>query len=156
MSDRSLPRENTLQLQEFLPYRLAVLAKAIGLSFSKTYGEKFGITNQQWRVMFALARRANCSASFVVQHAALDKVQVSRAVTGLIGMNLVARRADDADRRHSVLNMTKKGWKIYDKIVPEAVAFEAKLKDALDEREVKDLDKLLSKLTGKAAELWQS
>ena len=116
MSDRSLPRENTLQLQEFLPYRLAVLAKAVGLSFSKTYGEKFGITNQQWRVMFALARRANCSASFVVQHAALDKVQVSRAVTGLIGMNLVERRADDADRRHSVLNMTKKGWKNYDKI----------------------------------------
>ena len=153
MSDRPLPRENTLQLQEFLPYRLAVLAKAVGLSFSKTYRKKFGITNQQWRVMFALARRANCSASFVVQHAALDKVQVSRAITGLIGMNLVERRANHADRRHSVLNMTNKGWKIYDKIVPEAVAFEAKLKDALDEREVKDLDILLSKLTGKAAEL---
>ena len=153
MSEASLPDENTIPLHAFLPYRLAVLAKSVGISLSRTYSEKFGISNQQWRVIFALARQANCSASYVVHHAALDKVQVSRAVAGLIEMALIKRSADNADRRNSVLNLTNKGWKIYKQIAPEAMAFEAKLKDALNEQETAELDLILSKLMDKATEL---
>ena len=153
MPEDSLPNENTIPLQAFLPYRLAVLAKSVGISLSKTYSEKFGISNQQWRVIFALARQANCSASYVVHHAALDKVQVSRAVAGLLQMALVERNADNADRRNSILNLTNKGWKIYEEIAPEALAFEAKLKDVLNDRETAELDLILSKLMDKATEL---
>ena len=153
MSEPSLPNENTIPLNAFLPYRLTVLAKSVGISLSRTYSEKFGISNQQWRVIFALARQANCSASYVVHHAALDKVQVSRAVAGLIEMALIKRSADNADRRNSVLNLTIEGWKIYKQIAPEALAFEARLKDALNERETAELDLILSKLMDKATEL---
>ena len=106
----------------------------MGISLSKIYREKFGITNQQWRVIFALARQANCSASHIVHHAALDKVQVSRAVAGLIEKKLLERSADNIDRRNSILNLTIEGWKVYDQIAPEAVAFVARLKDSLNER----------------------
>ena len=153
MSETSSSDENAILLHAFLPYRLAVLAKTVGISLSKTYSEKFGIGNQQWRVIFALARQANCSASYVVHHAALDKVQVSRAVAGLIQMNLIERSSDNTDRRNSVLNLTNKGWKIYKQIAPEALAFEARLKDALNERETAELDLILSKLMDKASEL---
>ena len=153
MTEISSPEENTLLLHDFLPYRLAVLAKIVGVSLSKIYGKKFGITNQQWRVIFALARQANCSASHIVHHAALDKVQVSRAVAGLIEKKLLERSADNIDRRNSILNLTIEGWKIYDQIAPEAVAFEARLKDSLDERETALLDTLLSKLMDKATKL---
>ena len=149
----SSPEKNTLLLHDFLPYRLAVLAKIVGISLSKIYREKFGITNQQWRVIFALARQANCSASHIVHHAALDKVQVSRAVAGLIEKKLLERSADNIDRRNSILNLTIEGWKVYDQIAPEAVAFEARLKDSLDEREAAELDTLLSKLMDKAKNL---
>ena len=153
MTEMSSPEENTLLLHDFLPYRLAVLAKIVGISLSKIYRERFGITNQQWRVIFALARQADCSASHIVHHAALDKVQVSRAVAGLIEKNLLERSADNIDRRNSILNLTIEGWKVYDQIAPEAIAFEARLKDFLDEREAALLDTLLSKLTDKATEL---
>ena len=153
MTEISSPEKNTLLLHDFLPYRLAVLAKIVGISLSKIYRERFGITNQQWRVIFALARQANCSASHIVHHAALDKVQVSRAVAGLIEKKLLERSEDNIDRRNSILNLTIKGWKVYDQIAPEAIAFEARLKDSLDEREVALLDTLLSKLTDKATEL---
>ena len=153
MTEISSPEENTLLLHDFLPYRLAVLAKIVGISLSKIYRERFGITNQQWRVIFALARQADCSASHIVHHAALDKVQVSRAVAGLIEKKLLERSEDNIDRRNSILNLTIKGWKVYDQIAPEAIAFEARLKDSLDEREVALLDTLLSKLTDKATEL---
>ena len=153
MTEISSPKKNTLLLHDFLPYRLAVLAKIVGISLSKIYRERFGITNQQWRVIFALARQADCSASHIVHHAALDKVQVSRAVAGLIEKKLLERSADNIDRRNSILNLTIEGWKVYDQIAPEAIAFEARLKDSLDEREVALLDTLLSKLTDKATEL---
>ena len=153
MTEMSSPEENTLLLHDFLPYRLAVLAKIVGMSLSKIYRERFGITNQQWRVIFALARQANCSASHIVHHAALDKVQVSRAVAGLIEKKLLERSADNIDRRNSILNLTIEGWKVYDQIAPEAIAYEARLKASLDEREVALLDTLLSKLTDKATEL---
>ena len=153
MTEISSPEKNTLLLHDFLPYRLAVLAKIVGISLSKIYRERFGITNQQWRVIFALARQAECSASHIVHHAALDKVQVSRAVAGLIEKKLLERSADNIDRRNSILNLTIEGWKVYDQIAPEAIAFESRLKDSLDEREAELLDTLLSKLTDKATEL---
>ena len=153
MTEISSPEKNTLLLHDFLPYRLAVLAKIVGISLSKIYRERFGITNQQWRVIFALARQADCSASHIVHHAALDKVQVSRAVAGLIEKKLLERSADNIDQRNSILNLTVEGWKVYDQIAPEAIAFEARLKDSLDEREAALLDTLLSKLTDKATEL---
>ena len=153
MTEILSPEKNTLLLNDFLPYRLAVLAKIVGMSLSKIYRERFGITNQQWRVIFALARQADCSASHIVHHAALDKVQVSRAVAGLIEKKLLERSADNIDRRNSILNLTIEGWKVYDQIAPEAIAFEARLKDSLDEREAALLDTLLSKLTDKATEL---
>ncbi|MEK9678822.1 MAG: MarR family winged helix-turn-helix transcriptional regulator [Rhodospirillaceae bacterium] len=148
MKDDAAPVETTLQLHDFLPYRLAVLAKAVGAAFAKTYGERFGITNAQWRVMFALGRAPDCSASYVVEHAALDKVQVSRAVAGLIDLRLVARTQDPADRRNSVLNMTTEGWRIYRQIVREALAFEENLVEGLSEVENAALNRALEKLLG--------
>jgi len=153
MPDSLSSKDSTLLLQDFLPYRLAVLAKIVGTAFSKAYGERFGITNPQWRVLFALGRKPDCSASYVVEHAALDKVQVSRAVAGLIEMGLVERQTDNTDRRNSVLNMTTAGRAIYDQIVPEALAFEASLIEELSDEEARLLDTLLKKLHAKSEKL---
>jgi len=150
MPDSIPSKETNLLVNDFLPYRLAVLAKTVGIAFSKTYEERFGISNAQWRVLHALGRQQDCSASFVVQHAALDKVQVSRAVAGLIQMRLVERQTDDTDRRNSVLNMTAEGRAIYDQIVPEALAFEAKMIAGLSDDGARQLDALLTKLMSKA------
>ena len=66
---------------------------------------------------------------------------------------MLERSANKIDRRNSILNLTIEGWKVYDQIAPEAIAFEARLKGSLDEREAALLDTLLSKLTDKATEL---
>ena len=66
---------------------------------------------------------------------------------------MLDRSADNIDRRNSILNLTIEGWKVYDQIAPEAVAFEASLKGSLDEREAAELDTLLSKLMDKATNL---
>jgi len=140
-------------LEDFIPYRLAVLAKSVSTAFSKTYAERFGISIPQWRVMAAIGREPNCTASSIVEHAAMDKVQVSRAVSGLVQMGHLKSKIDYKDRRNAVLSFTEQGQRIYNKIVPTGREFESKLMSVMDKEELENIDHLLKKLTSQARKL---
>ena len=73
-----------LELENFLPYRLSILAQIVSESLHDLYAEPFGLTVTQWRVMAALGRFAPLTASDVGQRIVMDKVAVSRAVAGLM------------------------------------------------------------------------
>ncbi len=141
---------DALNLRDFLPYRLATLAKEISTAFAKTYEARFGITIPQWRVMSALGNFPDCSASHVAKYANLDKVQVSRAVSGLVEMGYVVRSLDDRDRRNSVLRFSSKGQAVYQQIIPVARDFEARFTETLTDAETAQLDTLLAKLMKQA------
>jgi DNA-binding MarR family transcriptional regulator len=153
MKDGTQTLQENFHLEDFIPYRLAVLAKAVSTAFSKAYAERFGITIPQWRVMAAIGREPNCTATSIVEHAAMDKVQVSRAVSGLIDLHLVERRADEEDRRNSFLSFTRQGRAIYDQIVPAGWDFEERLMSIMSAEDIDDLDRLLSKLMDQANQL---
>ena len=55
----------SFHLEDFIPYRLAVLAKAVSTAFAKTYAERFGITIPQWRVMSAIGREPKIGRAHV-------------------------------------------------------------------------------------------
>lgn len=141
---------DALYLKDFLPYRLATLAKEISAAFAQTYESRFGITIPQWRVMSALGNFPDCSASHVAEYSNLDKVQVSRAVTGLVEMGFVERSLDSRDRRNSVLRLSEQGQAIYLQIVPVARDFEARFIETLTPEETAQLDNLLAKLMKQA------
>ena len=136
-------------LEEFIPYRLAVLAKSVSTAFSKTYVERFGITVPQWRVLAAIGREPYCTASSIVEHAAMDKVQVSRAVAGLLAMGLLESKINKNDKRSTVLNFSKKGQSIYDQIVPAGLDFEAKLMSVMNANDLEQIHRLLKKLASR-------
>ncbi len=146
------PPENFI-LEDFIPYRLAVLSKSVSTAFSKTYAERFGIKIPQWRVLAAMGREPSCTASSIIEHTAMDKVQVSRAVSSLVERGYIESRPDDNDRRNSVLSFTVQGRAIYDKIVPAGRAFEENLMSVMSNEDVIELDRLLEKLAVQAKEL---
>ena len=153
MKDDIENRPEKFTLEDFIPYRLAVVAKSVSTAFSKTYAERFGITIPQWRVLAAIGREPHCTASGIVEHAAMDKVQVSRAVSGLIKIGLVTSQPDEKDRRNSVLSFTREGRAIYDQVVPAGRAFEEKLMSVMSEKDLIDLKRLLDKLSQQAKQL---
>jgi len=142
-----------LHLEAFMPYRLAVLATLVSDSFSTTYGDRFGLTIPQWRVMAAVGHSPGSSASKICTYANLDKVQVSRAVAELVQRGLVRRDIDETDRRNMMLSFTAKGWRIYEDIVPVAREYEKRLLDGLSDTERSELDRLITKLAERAAAL---
>ena len=72
-----------LDLDSFLPYRLAVIAARVSKSMSVLYAEKFGISIAEWRVIAHLARSERVSVRDIHARVNLDKVKVSRAVSRL-------------------------------------------------------------------------
>lgn len=139
-----------LRLEQFLPYRLSVLANRTSRSLARVYAERFRLTVPQWRVMAVLAQAPDLAASQVAERTAMDKVMVSRAVVGLLRSKRVLRAVDSDDRRRSVLRLSERGLAVYREIVPLARAYEAQLLAALAPDDRAALDRLLAALSAAA------
>jgi DNA-binding MarR family transcriptional regulator len=143
----------TLKLEQFLPYRLSILAQLVSDSLHALYAQPFGLTVTQWRVMAALGRFAPLTASEVGNRIVMDKVAVSRAVAGLLQRGLVERAVDRADRRRASLRLSARGGAMHAQIVPLALDYEAKLYDALTPQERKSFNRLADRLFARAEAL---
>jgi DNA-binding MarR family transcriptional regulator len=136
----------TLELENFLPYRLSVLAQIVSESLHDLYAGPFDLTVTQWRVMAALGRFAPLTASDVGQRIVMDKVAVSRAVAGLMKRGLVERATDQKDRRRASLALSAKGRTMHARIVPLALEYEQSLYAALSAEERTLFDRLTGRL----------
>lgn len=140
-----------LRLERFLPYRLSVLSNRISQDIAGLYSARFGLSITEWRVMAVLGAESPLSAGTVAERTAMDKVAVSRSVSGLLGRKYLQRRTDRRDARRSELALSAKGRAVFDQIVPLALDIEGKILSVLPESEQRHLLAILDKL--EAAEL---
>ena len=142
-----------IDLQAFLPYRLAVLSEAVSRCVSQVYGERFQLSRDEWRVLAALADAGTMKSSAAALHTTLDKMQVSRAVTRLEQDGLIQRSEDPGDRRNRVIELLPPGTALVRKVVPLVEARVAFLLDALDPAERSSLDAVIAKVGERAQQL---
>lgn len=145
-----------MNLQAFLPYRLAVLSEAVSRCVSQAYREQFGLTRDEWRVLAALAESHAMKSTAAALHTTLDKMQVSRACTRLESRGLIARDEDRVDRRNKVLRLTADGHALLGQVVPAVEAREAELIAALDPADLAALDIAVNKLLARARAIAQT
>jgi DNA-binding MarR family transcriptional regulator len=142
-----------LELENFLPYRLSILAQLVSESLHDLYAGPFELTVTQWRVMAVLGRFAPLTASEVGQRTVMDKVAISRAVAGLIDRSLVERVTDRKDRRRASLRLSAQGRAMHARIVPLALAYEERLYEVLSEHERRQFSQLSDRLFAHAQTL---
>jgi DNA-binding MarR family transcriptional regulator len=94
--------DEELRLENFLPYRLAVLSNTVSTTVARAYDKRFSVSIPEWRVIAVLGRFPGLSAVEVAGRTLMDKVAVSRAVTKLIKNGRVEREFADADKRRSI------------------------------------------------------
>lgn len=135
-----------MKLQQFMPYRLAVVAEAVSRAIADVYRERFGLSRDEWRVLAALAEAGEMKSRDAALQATLDKMQVSRAVAALERAGLVARSEDPADRRNRILRLSPAGRALLDELLPMVEAREAELLAALAPAERLALDAALDRL----------
>ncbi len=151
--DNDDTRTDELILEEFLPYRLAVLSHTVSSKIAGVYEERFQISIPEWRVIAILGRFPGLSAVEVAQRTMLDKVAVSRAVTKLIKSGRIDREFADADRRRSILNLSDEGWQVHNEIAPLALAFERELVQDIDPEDFERFNRILEELLEKAHQI---
>jgi DNA-binding MarR family transcriptional regulator len=139
-----------LKLEEFLPYRLAVLSNTVSTTVARAYDKRFNVSIPEWRVIAILGRFPGLSAVEVAERTMMDKVAVSRAVTKLIKKGRVDRQFADADKRRSILNLSEEGRKLHDEIAELALGFERDLLQGLSADELEQLNGIMERLLARA------
>ena len=142
--------DRELILEDFLPYRLAILSHTVSSSIARAYDQRFGLTIPEWRVIAILGRFPGLSAVEVAKRTMLDKVAVSRAVTKLIKGGRIDRQFADADRRRSILNLSAEGRKVHDEVAPLALGIEDDLLHGLTDDQVSTLNEVIERLLARA------
>lgn len=150
---RSTKKPAKLQLQEFIPYKLAVVANRLSQSIGSLFEEKYGIQIPEWRILMALHSCGPLAPNEVVEHTSMDKGRVSRAQRRLVELDLVSVSNDPRDGRRLVLFLTRKGAGMCAAIIPAARETEAWFLSVLPAGERRALDKALSRLLMRSQEL---
>ncbi len=140
-----------LILENFLPYRLAVLSHTISTTIAQVYEERFSLSIPEWRVIAILGRYPGLSAVEVAERTVMDKVAVSRAVTKLLKNGRIdgSLQMRIADAQSSIC--PKKGRRVHDEVAPLALQFERDLLQGLDDDDTAKLDVIMDASFGARA-----
>lgn len=142
--------DKELILEDFLPYKLAILSHTVSSLVARVYDNSFGLTIPEWRVIAIVGRFPGLSAVEVAERTMMDKVAVSRAVTKLIKRGRLQREFADADRRRSILSLSADGQQVHDEIAPLALKMEDDLLHGLTDEEIATLNTVIERLLARA------
>ena len=147
------PDAAPLKLEEFLPYRLNVLASLVSQALSRIYVERYGLGVPEWRVLVTLGEFGVMTGKAVGAHSHMHKTKVSRAVAELEKRKLLTRRANRADLRESFLSLTPAGRAIYEDLAPGALEFARRLIDVVDAADRPAFERAMQRLTERSRAL---
>jgi DNA-binding MarR family transcriptional regulator len=119
------------ELDGFLPYQLAVVARRISLEFATLYREKFGISIPEWRVVAHLSQEGAVSVREIHDRVDMDKSKVSRAAARLQENGFVRKTPHPTDGRLVELSLTEEGRRMVAEIAPIARAYERDVMERL-------------------------
>jgi len=147
------PLAAPLKLEEFLPYRLNVVANLVSQALSRIYVDRYGIGVPEWRILVTLGQFDTMTAKAVGAHSHMHKTKVSRAVSALERRKLIVRRANRADRREAFLSLTPAGRAIYRDLAPGALEFARRLFETIDPADRAAFERAIDRLTERSRTL---
>ena len=136
-----------LDLFGFVPFRLNRLAAEVSNALSDEYQARYGLDIPEWRVLATLGFRNDaCSAQYISDCTRTHKSTISRAVTALLGREIVERVENAEDRREFRLQLTRKGRTLYEELIPRLLRKEQEILSCLSAQEKKQFAALLGKV----------
>ncbi|MEM6891639.1 MAG: MarR family transcriptional regulator [Pseudomonadota bacterium] len=118
-------------LNEFTPYRLAVVAQKTSEGLARIYRSRFGISIPEWRVLAHLVHAGDVSVRDIEARVAMEKSKVSRASTRLEQAGLIRKSTSKSDRRLISMSLTQKGKNLMSELLPLALDYQRHLEHLL-------------------------
>jgi DNA-binding MarR family transcriptional regulator len=120
-------RASAFQLADFFPYLVRRFYMAVRTSVDQVHAEDYNLSASEWRTLTVLGPDRSMAAKEVVERSSMDKVSVSRALSGMTARGIVSRETDHRDKRRSVLRLTASGRAIYQDLAPRMLGLEQDL-----------------------------
>ncbi len=136
-----------LDLFKFMPFRLNRLAAEVSNELASEYRERYGLDIPEWRVLATLGLRDEaCTAQYIADCTRTHKSTISRAVAHLLDQQIVERVENESDRRELALQLTRKGRKLYEELIPRLLHKEQDILSCLTTAERKEFAAALGKI----------
>lgn len=121
--DENLPHSE-FRLKDWRNARFVFLGNKLTLALAEMYEAEFDLSQTEWRIIAAVAEHAPMSAKDLAEFIVIDIFSITRATSALVKRGLLTRRVNQQDRRKIELRLSARGRKVYDQIVPVALAVE--------------------------------
>jgi homoprotocatechuate degradation regulator HpaR len=105
-----------------------------------------GVTEQQWRILRALAGQAPLEVTALAARTCLLPPSVSRILPDLEARGLIARRGVETDLRRSVVMLTAAGLKLIAAHAPQSEAIYSAIEQRFGAERLEELFRLLRQL----------
>ena len=105
-----------------------------------------GLTEQQWRILRALAAVETIEVTDLARTAFLLGPSLSRILRDLEARHLIERRVAEADQRRAVVSISAKGLKLIEAVAPSSEAIYAAITRRYGARKLAELQDMLGVL----------
>src|SRR4051812_20669105 len=133
-------------LDNFVPYRISILATLIRRALSEIYRDDPGLTEPEWKVLTSVAHKGPLPSGDIGLHMTLDRMAISRALTRLIKLKLVTRAPFEQDQRMSEVRLSPHGERVFSALAREAAIIEETILAPLSSVEVSEFLRLIDKI----------
>src|ERR1700738_165339 len=144
-----------LPMREFsrsLPMSLLRAREAVMRQFRPSLRNP-GLTEQQWRILRALAAIDTIEVTELARVAFLLGPSLSRILRDLEARHLIERRTDKADLRRAVVSISDKGLKLMEVVAPSSEAIYAEITQRYGAPNLGELQAMLGALEASLAGL---
>ncbi|PSO18002.1 homoprotocatechuate degradation operon regulator HpaR [Bradyrhizobium sp. MOS003] len=151
----SRPAARQVPMRDFsrsLPMSLLRAREAVMRQFRPSLREH-GLTEQQWRILRALAAIDAVEVTELARTAFLLGPSLSRILRDLEARNLIERKTAKADQRRSMVSISKEGVKLMASVAPNSEAIYAEITRRFGARRLAELQEMLGALELSLAEL---
>ena len=128
-----------------LPMSLLRAREAVMRQFRPSL-RQHGLTEQQWRILRALAAVETIEVTELARTAFLLGPSLSRILRDLEARDLIERRVVKADQRRNVLSISVKGLKLMEAVAPSSEAIYAAITRRYGARKLAELQDMLGVL----------
>ncbi|KJC33462.1 homoprotocatechuate degradation operon regulator HpaR [Bradyrhizobium sp. LTSP857] len=128
-----------------LPMSLLRAREAVMRQFRPSLREH-GLTEQQWRILRALAAIEAAEVTELARTAFLLGPSLSRILRDLEARNLIERKTAKADQRRSMVSISEKGVKLMASVAPSSEAIYAEITRRFGARKLAELQEMLGQL----------
>ena len=105
-----------------------------------------GLTEQQWRILRALASIEAAEVTELARTAFLLGPSLSRILRDLEARNLIERKTAKTDQRRSMVSISKEGVKLMASVAPSSEAIYAEITQRFGARKLAELQEMLREL----------